>query len=88
MADDFFNNTFKIDTGTPEKNITPLDDIDNDGTVSTCRSLNYSISSPCSSDISTILDITIATAPTTAIDHTAPKKVQLEGGRYNRATRG
>ena len=35
-----------------------------------------------------ILDIMIATALTTAIVHTSPKKVELEGGRYNRMARG
>ena len=38
--------------------------------------------------LSTILDITIATALTTAIDNTASKEVELEGRRYNRAARG
>ena len=88
IAADCFSNTFKTDTGTPAKNIPSLDDIDNEVTVSTCRSLDYSSSSPHNSEISTISDITIATAPTTAIDHTASKEVQLEGGGYNRAARG
>ena len=69
-------------------NITYLDDIDNGVNVSTCRSLNYSSYSPRNSDISTILDIMIATALNTDIGHTASKKVQLEEGMYNRADRG
>ena len=35
-----------------------------------------------------ISDITIATAPTTDIGHTDSKKVQLEGGRYNKVDMG
>ena len=88
IAADCFNNTFTTDTGTLSKNILSLDEIDNEGTVSYCRRLNYSIYFPRNSEISTILDITIATAPTTAVDHTSSKEVQLEGRRYNRADRG
>ena len=88
IAVDWFNNAFTTDTGTPEKNITYLEGIDNKGTVSTWRSLNYSSSSPRNSEISTISDITIATDPTTAVDHTASKEVQLEGGGYNRVSKG
>ena len=70
IAADCLNNLFTTDTGTPAKNIYSPDDIDNEGTVSTCRSLNYSSYYPRNSEISTILDIMIATAPTTDIDHT------------------
>ena len=70
---DCFNTPFTTDTGTPEKKIPSLDDIDKKGTVSTYLSLNYYSSSPCNSEISTILDIAIATDPTTSIDHTALK---------------
>ena len=88
IAVDCFNINFTTDTGILAKNITSLDDNDNEGTVSTCRSLNYSSYYPRNSEISTILDITIATSPTTAIDQMASKEVQLEGGRYNRVDRG
>ena len=88
IAADCFNITVTIDTGTPKKNVPSLDDIDNESTVSTCRRLNYSNYSPRNSDISTISDITITTDPTTAIDHTYLKEVQVEGGRYNMAARG
>ena len=71
ISADCFNNNFTTYTGKPEKNIPYLDDIYNEGTVSTCRILNYYSSSPRNSEISTILDITIATDPTTAIGHTA-----------------
>ena len=54
----------------------------------TCRILNYSSSSTLDSEISTVSDITIATAPTTAIGLTTSKEIQLEVGRYNREDRG
>ena len=82
---DFFSNPFTTDTGVPANNIPYLDDIDNKGLVYTFRSLNYSSSSPCNSGIITISDITIATATTTDIGHTALKGVEKEVGRYNRA---
>ena len=85
IAVDFFNNNFTTETGTTENNIPSLDGIDKEGTVSTFRSLNYSSSSPCNSGIITISDITIATATTTDIGHTALKGVEKEVGRYNRA---
>ena len=56
--------------------------------VYTCRSLNYSISSPRNLEISTISDVMMATALTTDIDHMASKEVQLEGGRYNSVAMG
>ena len=85
---DCFNNNFTTDKWNLEKNIPYLDDIDNEGTVYTCRRLNYSSSSPQNSDISTISDIAISTAPTTAIGHTASKEVELEVWRYNKYARG
>ena len=83
-----FSNTFTTDTRTPVKNTTYLDDIDNESTVSTCRRLNYSISSPRNSEISTIPEIAVVTVTTTPIGHTASKEVEEAGGRYNRAVRG
>ena len=50
--------------------------------------MNYSSSSTCNTETITISDITIATAPTTAIGHTASKEVELERGRHNGAPRG
>ena len=58
------------------------------GLYVTWHQINHSSSSPRNSETSTILDITIATSPTTSIVHTAPREVQLEGGRYNREARG
>ena len=77
ITSDCFNNYFTTDTGTLADNIPSLDDIDNEGTVSTCRSLNYSSSSPNNSDIRTISGITIATSQTTDIAHKASKEIQL-----------
>ena len=85
---DCFSNHFTTDTGTPAKNIPYLDDIDNEGTFFTCWNLKYSISSPINSEISTILEITIATATTTDIGHMAPKEIEKEGDRHSRAARG
>ena len=88
IAVDCFNNNLTRDTGIMENTIPYLDGIDNKGTVYTCRRLNYSRSSPRNSEISTISDITIDTAPTTAIGHMDSKEVELEGGRYNMVARG
>ena len=85
---DCFNNNFTKDTGTPENNIPSLDYIDNKGTVYNCRRIGYSSSSPHNSEISTILDITIATAPNTDIGHTDSNEVELEGERYNMVDKG
>ena len=71
---DCFSNTFKTDKWMPEKNIPSLDDIDNEGNVSTFHIIKYSSSYPPNSEISTISDITIATDTTTAIGRTASKE--------------
>ena len=84
---DWSSNKFTTDTQAPENNTPSLDEIDNEGTVSTCWILNYSSSSPCNSEISAILEITINNATTTAIVHTASREVEKAGGRYNRAVR-
>ena len=88
LAVDCFSNPFTTGTWTPANNIPSLDYIDNKVTVPTCSRLNYSSSSTHNSDISTILDITIAAAATTSIGHTALKEVEKEGGRYNREASG
>ena len=76
LAMDCFSNPFTADKVTPAKNITTLDYTDNEGTVSICRRLNCSSSSPCNSEIITIPDIAIGTATTTAISHTALKEIE------------
>ena len=68
-----FDNTFRTDTGEPSIKMPSLGDIYNEVIVYTFQRLNYSSSSPHNSDISTISDITFATAPTTDIGHTASK---------------
>ena len=88
IAIDCFNNNFTIDTVTPEENIPSLDEIDNKVTVHTCRRLSYSSSSPHNSKISTISDITIATAPTNNSGHKDSKEVEVDRGRYNREAGG
>ena len=58
LAQDCFKNNFSSDRGTPAKNIPPLDEVDDEDTVSTCRSLQfYTYISP-SAAISTISDLT------------------------------
>ena len=59
---DCFNNPFLTDTWTPEKNIPPLDEVDEGDTVSTWISLNFSISVYLSTEFSTISDITLNSA--------------------------
>ena len=85
---DFFCNPFTTYTGTPAKNIPSLDEIDNEGIVSTCQNLNYSSSSLRNLEISTILEIAISTATTNNIEHTTTKEAEKKGGGYNRKARG
>ena len=70
-----FINTFTEDTGNLVNSIPSLDNIDNKVAVYNYQRLNYSSSSPCSSEIITISDITIATDPTTDIGHTDSNEV-------------
>ena len=72
----------------PTNIIPSLDVTDNEGTLYACRRLNYSISSPHNSDISTISDITTAIATTNDEGHASSKEFELEGRRYNRTARG
>ena len=67
LAQDFFNNNFSPDRGTPAKNIPPLDEVDDGDTVSTCRELQfYSCISP-SAAVSTISDMTLNSVSTISI---------------------
>ena len=43
IAQDCFNNHFSPDSGTPAKNIPPLDEVDDGDTVSTCHALHFSV---------------------------------------------
>ena len=56
---DCFNNTFSNDTGAPENNIPPLDEFDYRETVSTCHGRHYSSSNSSSTEVSTILELTL-----------------------------
>ena len=76
LAIDWFSNPFTTDTGTPAKSIPSFDDIDEKFNVSTCLSLKYSSFYCRNSEISTILDITIATDTTNDIGHTDLKEVE------------
>ena len=80
---DCFSNIFTPDKGNLANKISSLDDIDNEGTVSTYRRLKYSSSSLRNSDISTILEIMIATDTINSIGHMDSKEVEKLGGRYN-----
>ena len=41
LSQDFFNNNFLTDTGTPENNIPPLDEVNDGETVSTCHAIHF-----------------------------------------------
>ena len=59
LAQDSFNNNFSPDSGTPAKNVPPLDEVDGGDTVSTCRVLHFSSCiSPSAAD-STISDMNL-----------------------------
>ena len=67
LAQDCFNNKFSSDTGTPEKNIPPLYEVDDGDTVSTCRALQFSSCISPSAAVSTISDMTLNSASTISI---------------------
>ena len=83
LAQDCFNNNFSSDSGTPAKNIPLLDEVNDESTVSTCRSLKFSTSFSPSAAVSNISDLTQSSA-----SHFAEKEEAKMGGRYNRLTRG
>ena len=83
LAQYCFNNNFSSDRGTPEKNIPPLDEVDDEDTVSTWRSLQFYTSISPSAAVSTISDLTQSSA-----SHFSEKEEAKLGGRYNRLTRG
>ena len=62
LAQDYFNNHFSSDSGTPENNIPPHDEADDEDTFSTCRSLQFSTYVSPSTAVSTILDLTQSSA--------------------------
>ena len=88
LAMDCFSDTFTTDTGKLANNISSLDEIDNQVTVSTCLGLKYSNSSPRNLEIGMISEITITTTDTTYLGHKAWREVEKLGGGCNRAVRG
>ena len=70
VSDNYRNNSLQIastilfinDTGTPEKNIPPLGDVNEGETVSTCVALSFSSSVSTSTEVSTISAITLNSA--------------------------
>ena len=62
LALDFSNNPFSNDTGTPEKNVPPLDEVDEGKTFYTCSEIHFFSSYSPSTDVSNISDITLNTA--------------------------
>ena len=83
LAQDCFNNNFSSDSGTPAKNTPLLDKVDDEDTVSTFRSLQFSTSISPSAAVSTILDLTQSSA-----SHFSEKEEYKLGGIYNSLTRG
>ena len=67
LAQDCFNNKSSPDRGTPEKNIPPLDEVDDGDTVSTCLALQFSSCISPSTAVSTISDMALNSASTISI---------------------
>ena len=90
LALDCFYNPFSTDTGTPEKNTPPLDEVDDGETVSTCREVSFPSSNSCSTQFRTIYEITINSdslpastlvGSTIGYQHTAEKReICRQGG--------
>ena len=62
-----FNYDFSPDRGNPAKNITPLDEVDDGYTVSTCRALQFYSCIYPSAAVSTISGMNLNSAPTISI---------------------
>ena len=62
LAQDCFNNPFSPDSGTPAKNISPLDEVHGGDTVSTYCALHSSSCISTSASASTISNITLNSA--------------------------
>ena len=58
LAQHCFKNKFSCDRGTPEENIPPLDEVDDEDKVSTCRALQFSTSNSPSAAVSSISNLT------------------------------
>ena len=83
FAQDCFNNNFSSDIGTQANNIPPLNEVDDEDTVSTFCSLQFSTSISPSAAVRTISDLTQSSD-----SHFSEKEEAKLGGRYNRITRG
>ena len=59
LALDSFKNNVSTDTGIPEKNTPPLDEVYQGETVYTCHTLHFYSYTSTSTEVSTIYDITI-----------------------------
>ena len=97
LALDCFNNILQLILGIRKENIPLLDEVDDGETVSTCRALHFSSSASLSTEVSTISELTLNSALSSAstlvastieYQHTALKEGAREGGRYNRTARG
>ena len=91
LAQYCFNNKFSPDRGTPSKKMSPLDEVDDGDTVSTCRALQFSSFISPSAAVSTISDMTLNSASTISIvsEHIAKKEEEYkEGCEYNSLARG
>ena len=78
-----FNNNFSSNIGTPENDIPPLDEVNDEDTVSTFRSLQFSTSISPSAAVRTISNLTHNSA-----SHFPKRQKANLGGRYNRLNRG
>ena len=82
LAQDCFNDAFSPDRGTPEKNIPPLNEVDDGDTVSTCLALHYSSCISPSAEVSTIYGITLNSASSISFGYqhiSKKKKIKSEG---------
>ena len=90
LAQHCFNNHFPPDSGTPEKNIPPLDEVDDGDTIYNLCAIHFYGCIYPSAAARNICDITQYSASSIYIGYQniAEKEEAREGGRYNRLTRG
>ena len=85
-----FNNTFSPDSGTPENNSSPLDELDDGDTVSTCCALHFTSCISPSAAASNISNITQYSASSISIgsQNISEREESREGEIYNTLTSG
>ena len=90
LAQYCFNNTFSPETGIPENNTPPFDEVDDVDTVYTCCALHFSCCISPSTAARTISDITQYSASSISIEsqHISKREEARYGGRYDKITRG